>query len=132
MLALLLLAWDEAAGGAPAPAPLQPSPFSNPIFIIMGLVLLFFLLVIRPMNRRQEEERKSLVSTLDKNDEILTIGGIYGTVVSFSEKEDEMIVRLEDNARMKMTRSSIARNLTKEQKAKDAKQESAAAKEPSK
>jgi len=62
---------------------------------------------------------------------VLTVGGIYATVVSVSDKEDEMIVRLEDNTRMKMTRSSVSRNITKEQRAKEAQQQTAS-KEPGK
>jgi preprotein translocase subunit YajC len=132
MLAVLLWAVDEAAnGGGGNGAPQMPNPLLNPLTIMLGLFLLFWLLVIRPSMRRQETERQSMFTTLEKNDQILTIGGIYATVVSTSEKEDEMVVRLEDNVRMKMTRSSVSRNFTKEQRAKDA-QQPTANKEPSK
>jgi preprotein translocase subunit YajC len=129
MLALLLWAEGEAANGGGARPTGDVIPFPLILLILVGL---FFMLVIRPGQKRQEQERQALFNTLEKNDEVLTIGGIYATVVSVSEKEDEMIVRLEDNTRMKMTRSSVSRNITKEQKAKEAAQQQTASKEPGK
>jgi len=65
MLALLLWAEGEAAnGGGPAPRP--PGLFDNPMFLILPLILLFWLMVIRPATRRQEQERQSLFNTLEK------------------------------------------------------------------
>lgn len=111
LLSLLMWAEEEAQ---------QPNPLLNPLTIMLGLFLLFWLFVLRPSMKRQEAERQTLLGGLEKNDQILTIGGIYATVVSVSEKEDEMIVRVEDNVKMKMTRSSVARNLSKEERMREA------------
>ena len=125
LLSLLLLAQEN-----------KPEPVGNPLFnpltIMLGLFLIFWLMVIRPNMRRQEQERQSMINTLEKNDRVLTVGGIYATVISVSEDKDEMIVRIEDDVKMKMTRSSISRNLTKEEKAKEAAQQQKASKEPAK
>jgi preprotein translocase subunit YajC len=99
---------------------------------MLGLFLIFWLLVIRPSMRRQEQDRQSMINALEKNDRVLTIGGIYATVVSVSEDKDEIIVRIEDDVKMKMTRSAVSRNLTKEDKAKEAAQQQKASKEPAK
>ena len=55
--------------------------------------------------KRQEQERQALASNLKKNDEVLTNAGIYGTVVDVSENEDEITVKVDDNVRVKMTKS---------------------------
>jgi preprotein translocase subunit YajC len=89
-----------------------------PFLIMIGV--LFYFLLLRPM-RKQEQERQSLLSNLKKNDDVLTIGGIYGTVVAVSDKDDEVTVKVADNVRLRMTKSSIARNLTNEEAAKTAK-----------
>ena len=83
----------------------------------LGLVLLFYLFILRPM-RRQDQERKALLQGLKKNDEVLTTSGIYGTVVAISEDKDEITVRVADNVRLRMQKGSIARNLTNEEAAK--------------
>jgi preprotein translocase subunit YajC len=57
---------------------------------------------------------------LKKNDKVLTTSGIYGTLVDISEKEDEVTVKIADNVRIKMVKSSIARNLSNEEEAANA------------
>jgi len=84
---------------------------------LLGLALLFYFFFLRPM-RRQDQERKALLQGLKKNDEVLTTSGIYGTVVAISEDKDEITVRVADNVRLRMLKSSIARNLTNEEAAK--------------
>jgi preprotein translocase subunit YajC len=86
----------------------------------LGLLFLFYFVLWRPM-RRQDQERKLLLTGLKKNDEIITTSGIYGTVVAVSDTEDEMTVKVADNVRMRMLKSGVARNLTNEKAAREAK-----------
>ena len=88
--------------------------------MLMGLFFLFWLFIIRPSMRRQEQERQAMMSNLEKNDRVLTSGGIYGTIVNVSDKEDEITVKVDDNVKLKMTKGSIVRNVTKEDKAREA------------
>jgi preprotein translocase subunit YajC len=121
---LMILLADAVGGGTP-PAGGTPQGggglFDNPIvFLALPGILLFYILFLRPM-RKQEQERNALLTTTKKNDKIITHSGIYGTVVSVSEKEDEIVVRVDDNVRLKMVKNSILRNLTNDQPAKEAK-----------
>jgi preprotein translocase subunit YajC len=109
--ALLILA-QEPKGGAPG---------FDFVLLLPVILLLLYLIVLRPMNRRQERERAGLLANLKKGDKVLTTGGIYGTVVAVSDKEDEVTVKVDDNARLKMTKGSITRNLSNEEAAKAAK-----------
>ena len=111
---LVLWAEDAQGGGQALMFPLM----------MLGIFVLFWLIVIRPSMRRQEAERQALFTGLEKNDRVLTSGGIYGTVVAISDKEDEMTIKVEDNVRLKMTRSSVVKNLTKEEKAREAAEKS--------
>jgi preprotein translocase YajC subunit len=77
--------------------------------------------LLRP-SFRQEKERKALRSNLKKDDKILTTSGFYAVVVSVSDKEDEVVVRLQpDNVRLKMIKAAVDRNLTNEEAAREAK-----------
>ncbi len=87
-------------------------------FVLIAVV--GYLLLIRPM-KRQEQERQAMAGNLKKNDEVLTNAGIYGTVVDVSETDDKITVKVADNVRLKMTKGSIARNLTNEEATKQAK-----------
>jgi preprotein translocase subunit YajC len=113
--ALILLAEDPPAGR-------QGSPMDTLIFLAPILLLLFYLVVLRPAQRRQQHDRDSLLTGLKKNDKVLTIGGIYGTVISVSDSEDEVVVKVDDNTRLKMTKGSISKNITNEEAAKAAKE----------
>jgi preprotein translocase subunit YajC len=113
---LLLLADD-----APKTAPPGPAGFEMILFMVVPLVLMYFL-VLRPGQKRQEQERAALLANTKKNDRVLTTAGIYGVVVAVSDTEDEVTVRVDDNTRLKMLKSAIARNLTNEEAAKAAKE----------
>jgi preprotein translocase subunit YajC len=113
LTALLLLAQNT-------PEP-KGAPFPFELLLLPVLLLLFWLIVLRPGQRRQQQERDALVTGLKKNDKVLTTAGIYGTVVSVSDREDEVVVKVDDNTRLKMIKSSIMRNLTNEEAVKAAK-----------
>jgi preprotein translocase subunit YajC len=100
----------------------QAQPPSLMLFLLPVLVILFYFVVLRPGQRRQQQERDQLVTGLKKNDKVVTSAGIYGTVVTVSEKEDEVVVKVDDNTRLKMLKSSIMRNLTNEEAARAAKE----------
>ncbi len=96
-------------------------PWWYGLVLPLGLLFLFYFVFLRPM-RKQDQERKALLSSLKKNDEVITSSGIYGTVVSVSETEDEMTVKVADNVRIRMLKSGVARNLTNEKAAREAKE----------
>ncbi len=116
---LVLLAEDPPK----APAPPGEGWFS--MILPLGLLFLFYFVLWRPM-RRQDQERKALLTSLKKNDEVITTSGIYGTVVAVSDTDDEMTVKVADNVRVRMLKSCVARNLTNEKAAREAKNTSTA------
>lgn len=114
MLATILL-WGQNQPQAPS---------FMPLIMIGGMFLLFYLIMIRPA-QRQEKERKLLAANLEKNDRIVTSAGIYGTVVSVNDEADEVIVRVDENVKLKMMRAAVLRNITKEEAFEEAKKASA-------
>jgi preprotein translocase subunit YajC len=116
MLANLFLLFAEgdapaapAGGQGPAGGLLGMMPF-------IGIAVIFLFLMMRN-SRKQDREKQNMLSNLEKNDKVLTIGGIYGTVISVNPNEDEVVVKVDDNTRLKITKGSIAKNMTKEQAA---------------
>jgi preprotein translocase subunit YajC len=88
--------------------------------LIPVLLLLFYFVVIRPAQKRQEQEAAEKLNSIQKDDDVLTIGGIYGQIVSVSpdKDKDEIVVKIADNTRVKMTRAAIHRNMTHEERLK--------------
>ena len=79
----------------------------SPSFLII-IVLLFGVLwfvLIRPQKRRQAEQRQRLES-LTPGDEILTAGGVYGTVRSVGD--DDVIVEIAPGTEVRVARRAVA------------------------
>ena len=77
-----------------------------PLLIIIGLLFYFVLLQPERKRRRQHEE---LLAKLKKNDRILTLSGIYGTVVNVNKDAGDVTIKVDEatNARIRITRNSI-------------------------
>ena len=75
--------------------------------MILMYVLIFFIfyfLLIRPQ-KKQQDEHKKMVAGLKKNDEVITSGGIHGTVTNV--KEHTIILKIDDNVKVEVQKNSI-------------------------
>lgn len=119
---ILLMA--QAGGTASGSA---ASPYSS-ILLMVALFGIMYFVMIRPQRKRQKEERE-MRSSLEIGDEIITIGGIVGKVVTIRE-QDIMIVTGPDKTKMNVQRWAVNTNVTKtEQHKKEVEAARAAAKE---
>lgn len=76
-----------------------------PMLIMFGPILLVFLVVntmLGSPEKKERQRREKLLSTLKKNDQVVTIGGIYGTVVSVSDDKSAVTIRVDDNTSAKI------------------------------
>jgi preprotein translocase subunit YajC len=74
--------------GAMSPIFLQAPAGPNPLealFPIAAIMVIFYLLIFRPQQKRQKEHEKMLKSIV-KGDRIVTSGGIHGEVTGASEE----------------------------------------------
>ena len=94
---------EDGAGGAPLYAFLP--------WILIGV--LFYVMIIRPQNRKQAE-LKSMLGSLKKNDRVVTAGGIHGTIVNAPQDSEEVTIKVDENTntRLRVQRSSISRVIT--------------------
>jgi preprotein translocase subunit YajC len=113
---MLLALMTLLADGDPAPAPAPGGSPLGQLPIIMLMMAAAFFIFILPM-RRQKKQQDQLLSGIKPRDKVLTSGGIIGTIHQIPEKkddqvkEDEVILRMDDNAAVKIRvlRSSIVR-----------------------
>ncbi len=98
---MVVYASELAAGAGAAPAE------NNALFSFVWLaimVAIFYFLLIRPQTKRTKV-RNAMLDALEVNDEIITLGGIHGTIV---EIEDEILmVRVTDKIILKMERTAV-------------------------
>jgi len=81
--------------------------------LLMGM-LVFFFLTNRSTEKRKTRERDAMFNRLAKNDRVLTIGGIIGTVHTL--KDNEVVLKVDESTNTKMTflKTAIQRIITDE------------------
>jgi preprotein translocase subunit YajC len=89
------------AAGQPMPAPPSPLASFMPIILIFAI---FYFLLIRPQAKKQKEHQEML-KNLSKNDEVITSGGIHGTVVNV--KERTVILRVDENVKIELEKAAV-------------------------
>jgi preprotein translocase subunit YajC len=89
---------------------LQQQPTANPatgtLFMVVAMGGIFYFLVFMPM-QRQKKQQAQMLASLEAGSEILTTGGIVGTIVNISG--DMLVVRVKpDNVKLQIARSAVA------------------------
>jgi preprotein translocase subunit YajC len=93
-------------------APAAPAGFPISMFAEMALIFgAFYFLLIAPQKKKQKEHEK-LVATLQSGDEIVTTGGIFGTITNV--KDDRFVVRVSDNAKIEIGKGFVQTVLKKQ------------------
>lgn len=87
-----------------------PSPFSG-IWMMVIIIVIFWFLVIAPQ-RKEMKEKEKMREGVKKGDNVVTIGGAHGQVVS-ADKET-VTVRLAEKVHIVFERNAIARVLAGE------------------
>ena len=66
---------------------------------------IFYFLLIAPMRKRQKQQDQ-MIKDLKTGDHVLTVGGIYGTIVGI--KDDRLTLRIADQVKVNVAKSSIS------------------------
>jgi preprotein translocase subunit YajC len=99
MLNFILMA-PPAANGAP-----QGSPYFS-LFMIGGMILVFWLFMIRPQAKKAKEQ-KSFIDNLQKGDKIVTIAGIHATINKVND-DNTLQIEVSPGSYLKIEKSSIS------------------------
>ena len=75
------------------------------ILMIVLMIAIFYFLMIRPENKRKKQAEE-MRSSLKKGDCLTTIGGVYGRVVSITDRT-VVIETSEDRVRVEFLKSAI-------------------------
>jgi len=90
-----------AQDAAPAASGLSGLMSIAPLII---LFVIFYFLLIRPQQKRAKEHR-TMMSALQKGDNVVTSSGIHGKVVSVNE--DTVQVEISDGVKVKMSKEAV-------------------------
>lgn len=87
---------------------MQNPPTVSPIINLFPLILIFiifYFLLIRPQKAKEKEHQK-ILANLNKNDEVVSTGGIHGTVVNVKDKT--VILRIDENVKIELEKNCVA------------------------
>ena len=90
---------------AAAPAA-QGSSMSMWIMLLLVFVVMWFFM-IRPQ-RKQQKELQAFRDGLKKGDKVVTVGGIYGTVVEV--KDNSLLLEVDRDVRIRVAKSSVVKD----------------------
>lgn len=108
-----LIAMPEFLAQASAPAQ-SPGGAMTTQFLFIGLMMAaMYFLVFAPQRKKQKEHEK-LIASLQSGDEIVTNGGIYGTITNV--KEDRFVVRISDSTKIELAKGFVQTVLKKGEK----------------
>ena len=74
------------------------------IIMMAAVVLIFWLFMIRPQQKRQKEVQRKR-EALSTGDRIVTSGGLYGVIRDI--KETEFVVEIAEGVRVRVDRGSV-------------------------
>ena len=87
----------------------------SPMFPFV-LIFVLFMFLILPNERKRKKEQNKLLESVKKNDRVVTIGGVLGTVVNVQKGDEYIVLRVDENSNTRITvlRSAIARVVVEE------------------
>ena len=93
--------------------------------LTLGLIFVIFYVFIIGPQKKEQKKTQAMIASAQKGDKIVTIGGIHGIISSV--KESTIIVKVDDNCKIEMSRSAIA-SIILDEKTKMARQQNMPAK----
>ena len=87
----------------------QQAAAPSPLAMLMPFVVMFgifYLLVFRPQSKARKDHEQ-MVKNLRKHDEVVTSGGLFGTVVNV--KPESITLKIDENVRVEVEPSAITR-----------------------
>ncbi|MDF2965102.1 MAG: preprotein translocase subunit YajC [Rickettsiaceae bacterium] len=106
---------EAATIQSPEAMPITPMDTQSGWMSMIPIVLIFFVmyfLLIRPQEKKRKEHEQ-MVKQAKKGDAVITVGGIYGTVIKVDDKEGSAVLEIAKDVHIKISKSAIADFLDK-------------------
>jgi preprotein translocase subunit YajC len=92
-------------GGGEAAAGAEGGGMMGLMFPLAIFVVIFYFFIIRPQKRRQKQQ-DTLINSIGRGDQIVTIGGFFGTVTDV--RDDSFVIELAKDVRVRILKSAVS------------------------
>lgn len=82
----------------------QSSPYQS-LILFGGVALVFYFFMIRPQQKKQKDQKK-FIAEIKKGDQVVTIGGIHGKVLTVND--DTLVLEVDKGVKMTIQKSSVS------------------------
>ena len=89
------------------------NPLWGNILLFGGIILIFYLFMIRPQQKKQKEQKK-FIDEIKKGDMVVTVGGIHGKITAIDN--ETVTLEVDRGARITFDRTSISLEASKKTK----------------
>ena len=86
----------------------EPNPLMSFLPLIL-IIVVFYFFMIRPQMKRQKELRK-FRDSIQKGDNVVTTGGIYGKVADI--KETTILLQVDEGVKLKVDKSAVVKDMS--------------------
>jgi preprotein translocase subunit YajC len=86
----------------------------SPLIFFAGMLVLFWLLIVLPQRRRRQRQ-VALLAQLAPGDEVITVGGLYGSVREVAD--DHVVLEISPETSVRVAKSAVAARVDREQEA---------------
>lgn len=90
-------------------APAQAGGGWSMIIMMVLVIAVMYFFMIRPQQKKQKE-LQAFRNSLTRGDKIVTVGGIYGTVVEV--KDAYLLIEVDNNVKIRVDKSSVVKDVT--------------------
>jgi preprotein translocase subunit YajC len=97
------------AMGSPGQGGGGAAGFLTSMLPIVAMIAILWFLLIRPQQKEQQKHRE-MVKNLKKGDEVVTVGGVYGRIMSLDAEKVSM--KIAENVKIDVERSKVVRVVT--------------------
>ncbi|MGE0764936.1 MAG: preprotein translocase subunit YajC [Hyphomicrobiaceae bacterium] len=82
-------------------------PFTSMLIPLALMIPIFYFLVIRP-NQQRDKQRREMISMVRRGDTVVLSNGFIGKVMKAKDGDAELEVELNEQMRVRISRSAVA------------------------
>ena len=98
--------WQILAAASEGAAKDNGGGFPMSTLVMIALMIgFFYFIMIRPQ-QKQRREQQSMIDSLHKGDQVVTLGGIHGRIEAV--KDATVVVKIAENVKVEMNKASVA------------------------
>jgi preprotein translocase subunit YajC len=105
--------WFVSLAGQQGQTPDGSRQLMYMIFMFGIIGFLFYVILMRPQ-KREQQERHRMLEAIKKGDKVITVGGMHGVVIDLEPEKNQIVLEVAKNVRITFSRTAISSVVDKE------------------